>query len=233
MTSESQTSARPVASDRAIYPFSLVPGGVRDGAEVAIIRAADPVVRNHYSGLGANLTRQAVPRDRWLYTSYRVGTSVYWTKHTVRVRAGETVLSDGINMIRGRCGNRLSSVPNTPTRLIDPPSILEDTPTVVTEDKPPDFPFGDPGDPVEIPVDLPGQPATPGSHRVPTVPGVPKPEITITTRQPIMVPGAPLFTPRSTAAAVEAPEPGTWAMMLGGLAFIGFGAHRTRKAARS
>jgi hypothetical protein len=174
-----------------------------------------------------------MPRDQWLYTSYRVGASVYWTKHTVRVRAGETVLSDGVHMIRGRCGNRLSSVPNKPTRLIDPPSILEDTPTVVTEDKPPDVPFANPGsDLVDIPVDLPGQPGTPTSHPVPTVPGAPRPQF-VTTRQTITGPAAALLPPHSTAAVVEAPEPGTWAMMLGGLAIIGFAARRRSKTARS
>jgi hypothetical protein len=190
-------------------------------------------VRSHYSDIGARLTREAMPRDQWLYTSYRVGASVYWTRHTVRVRAGETVLSDGVHMIRGRCGNRLSSVPNKPTRLIDPPSILEDTPTVVTQDQPPEFPFGDPGDLVDVPVDLPGEPETPTSRRVPTVPGLPKPQIVTTTRQTIMLPGPPLVAPHSTSAAVEAPEPGTWAMMLGGVAVIGFATRRTRKAARS
>ena len=132
--------------DRPVYPFSLVPGGVRDGGEVAAVRATDAVVRSHYSEVGPRLIRETTARDQWLYTSYRVGASVYWTKHAVRVRAGETVLSDGVHMIRARCGNRLSAVPNKPTRLIDPPSVLEDMPVVASEQKPPETPFADPGD---------------------------------------------------------------------------------------
>lgn len=216
--------------DRTIYPFSLVPGGVRDGSEVASVRLVDAVVKNHYSDIGTELTRETMPRDRWLYTSYRVGASVYWTNHTVRVRAGETVLSDGVHMIRGRCGNRLSAVPNKPTRLIDPPSILEDAPATLASDATPGA-----EDPVEIPVDLPGPPAIPGvSHPLPTVPIGPKPQAAIITGRTVIGPSATtLLEPRTSVATVEAPEPGTWAMMLGGLGMIGFAVRRSRKAARS
>lgn len=228
--SKSRASAQ---TERTVYPFSLVPGGVRDAAEVAAVRVTDAVVRSHYSDVGARLTSETMPRDQWLYTSYRVGTSVYWTKHTVRVRAGETVLSDGAHMIRGRCGNRLSAVPKKPTRIIDPPSILEDTPTVVTEVPPRDVPFETPGgDPGDTPVDLPVRPGTPLLTPVPSS-VTPKPQIT-GTRRAITGPYAALLpAPHNTVATVEAPEPATWAMMLAGLAILGFIARRSRKPARS
>jgi len=224
-------------SDHPIYPFSLVPGGVRNGAEVAAVRATDAVVRSHYSDIGPRLIRENMPREEWLYTSYRVGASVYWTKHAVRVRAGEAVLSDGAHMIRARCGNRLSAAPNKPTRLIDPPSVLEDTPAVASDQKSPEPPFPDPaegspagGDAEDSPLGLPGQTANPASHPVPSD-LAPKPQLVTTTRQTITGPAAALLRGRTnvTAAAITAPEPGTWATMLGGLAIIGFVARQRRK----
>jgi hypothetical protein len=235
---ESRDVAVESRPNRVIYPFSLVPGGVLDGAEVAAIRVADAAVRNHYSDVGSRLTRETMPRDEWLYTSYRVGASVYWTKHTVRVRAGEAVLSDGVHMIRARCGNRLSAVPNKPTRLIDPPSIFQDTPTIdtptgVPDGNPPEVTFANPGgDPLDIPVDLPGRPATPVSHPIPTSVTPTQPAVT-TTRVIVTGPAAALLPPRTNVAVITAPEPGTWAMMLGGLGIIGFTARRIRKAPHS
>jgi hypothetical protein len=113
-----------IKPDSRIYPFSVIPGGVRDGADVAEVRRADAVVRAHYGDIGASLAPHTLVRDQWLYASYRVGSSVYWTRQKVRVRAGETALTDGIHMIRGRCGNRLSRAPGQPTRFLDPPSRL-------------------------------------------------------------------------------------------------------------
>ena len=182
-----------------------------------------------------------MPRDQWLYTSYRVGASVYWTKHAVRVRTGEAVLSDGVHMIRARCGNRLSAMPNKPTRLVDPPSVLEDTPAVASEQKAPEAPFADPGDgtaergdPEENPLDLPVQTANPTSRPLPSDLAA-KPQLVTTTRQTINGPAAALLGARTnaTAAAITAPEPGTWATMLGGLGIIGFVARRRRKPASS
>ena len=229
-------------SDRPVYPFSLVPGGVRDGDEVAAVRATDAVVRSHYSEVGPRLIRETMPRDQWLYTSYRVGASVYWTKHAVRVRAGEAVLSDGAHMIRARCGNRLSAVPGKPTRLIDPPSVLEDTPAIASEQKVPEAPFADPGEgsqadesqrsgePEDGLLGLPGQTANPTSHPLPSELAA-KPQLVTTTRQTINGPAAALLGGRTNAAAaaIIAPEPGTWATMLSGLAIIGFVARHRRK----
>lgn len=228
-------------SNRPIYPFSLVPGGVRDGDEIAAVRATDAVLRSHYSEVGPRLIRETMARDEWLYTSYRVGASVYWTKHAVRVRAGEAVLSDGVHMIRARCGNRLSAVPNKPTRLVDPPSVLEDTPAVASEQKPPEAPFADQrdggsggGDPEDSLLGLPGQTANPTSHPLPSDLAQ-KPQLVTTTRQTINGPAAALLGARAnaTAAAITAPEPGTWATMLGGLGIIGCIARRRRKPAGS
>lgn len=53
--------------------------------------------------------------DKLMYVSYRRGDQVYWTRRAMRIPAGERVLSNGRDCIRGRCGNRLSETPRTPT----------------------------------------------------------------------------------------------------------------------
>jgi hypothetical protein len=144
-------------------------------------------------------------------------------------------------------------VPNKPTRLIDPPSVLEDTPAAASEQKPPEAPFADPGDGTqgngsqasgnpeeESLLGLPSQTANPASHPLPSELAA-KPQLVTTTRQTINGPAAALLGARSNAgagagaaaAAITAPEPGTWATMLGGLGIIGFVARRRRKPARS
>jgi hypothetical protein len=77
--------------------------------------AQDPVVAEHYAGFAARRARAApAQEERRMYVSFRVGESVYWTRASVRLAAGETLLTDGVNLARARCGNRLSLTPRTP-----------------------------------------------------------------------------------------------------------------------
>src|ERR1019366_5901398 len=112
---------------RTVYPYSVVPGGVLSEAEVAASMAKDPVVARHYRDiqperLHATRLNAAVN----VYASYRSANSVHWTSHTIRVPKGELLLSDGANLVRARCGNRLSF---TPPPREQPPSSLPPAPT--------------------------------------------------------------------------------------------------------
>jgi hypothetical protein len=49
-----------------------------------------------------------------MYVSYRKSDQVFWTKTKHRMPQGETVLCDGENLARTRCGNRLSPKPQAP-----------------------------------------------------------------------------------------------------------------------
>lgn len=96
-------------SQRKVFPFSVVPGGTISKAEVLAMVAKDPIVREHYKGIDLDklkpysLTQQALG-----YVSYRVGNRIYWTTRRLYLKAGEILLSDGVNVLRGRCGNRVS-----------------------------------------------------------------------------------------------------------------------------
>jgi hypothetical protein len=45
---------------------------------------------------------------------------IFWTAKPVTIKAGETVLCDGKNFIRARCGNRISERPMRPIRQNEP-----------------------------------------------------------------------------------------------------------------
>jgi hypothetical protein len=67
------------------------------------------VVKTHYGDF-------VVPRvkfvrtseDRYAYVSYRRHDQVLWTQQKLRIPKGELLLTDGTNLARARCGNRLS-----------------------------------------------------------------------------------------------------------------------------
>ena len=93
-----------------------MPGGIHSAldAEAAIDR--DPVVRAHYTGINPHALRvETLSADRLVHMSYRVGDKIYWTKKPVRLRQGETILTDGVNQIRTRCGNCIAMAPLEPT----------------------------------------------------------------------------------------------------------------------
>jgi len=96
-------------SGRLVYAYSVVPGGVIDANELRRAVESDPVVAEHYHDL--DLTRLhpvTLSMDTAAYVSFRKGDRVYWTTKKVRLVKGESVLSDGKNMVRARCGNRIS-----------------------------------------------------------------------------------------------------------------------------
>jgi len=107
---------------RTVYPFSVIPGGVRSAEEFAEAVATDPAVGAHYDDVTpAAMHVEAVDVPRAAYMSYRIGDQIYWTKRKLALHEGEQVLSDGSVTIRGRCGNRLSDEPMQPTSDAEPP----------------------------------------------------------------------------------------------------------------
>ena len=107
--SQTTTDPDPTSAGRPIYRHSIVPGGVYSVAEVIDAVKRDPVVAVHYQSVNLKalqVERLAAPRS--MFVSYRVGDQIYWTKHRVQLKAGETVLTDGHTIIRGRCGNCVS-----------------------------------------------------------------------------------------------------------------------------
>ena len=106
---------------RRVYPYSIVPGGVLNRQELTHAVAVDQVVAEHYSAFEAGkVAVRTVDKPRAVYVSYRKGDKVFWTAKKLQLAKGETLLSDGQNEIRTRCGNRISDVPQLPVEAKGP-----------------------------------------------------------------------------------------------------------------
>lgn len=118
-------------SNRLVYPWSVVAGGLQSPVAMRQAMAEDPLVRAHYAGLNPDTFRAAtLPEKRQGYVSYRVGDKIFWTRRMVTLQAGETVLTDSNTLVRGRCGNLFSATPREPVaaETLEPPEIAMDAP---------------------------------------------------------------------------------------------------------
>ena len=113
-----------VGSDRPNYRLSVVPGGVYTPDELRNVLVQDAIAANHYQGLNPNAVRvETVKQERFAYVSYRKDDQIYWTRNKVRLSEGETVLTDGAQEIRARCGNCISDTPQLPVADVEPASV--------------------------------------------------------------------------------------------------------------
>jgi len=112
---------------RPIYPYSVIPGGVRSAQELKEAVAKDPVVAKHFGGFQRDRARLvALPAPKAVYVSYRIGSEVFWTKKKLTLAKGENVITDGLSSARARCGNRISETPQAKTSPQEPsPKTLE------------------------------------------------------------------------------------------------------------
>ena len=114
-------------TDRILYPYSVIPGGVRNSAELRNAVAHDEVVARHYTDFDLRKVRVArLQEARAVFVSYRIAGQIFWTKNRLTLRAGETVVTDGEHMARTRCGNRISEAPVGPVLDTGPsPEAME------------------------------------------------------------------------------------------------------------
>lgn len=126
---------------RTVYPHSVVPGGVLSETELEASIAKDPVVATHYRDvMPARLQATRLSAAVDAYLSYRSANSVYWTSHTIHLPKGELILSDGVHMIRARCGNRLTfTLPLEAAKLPEAPPVIEPPQLVFEYGMPPLF----------------------------------------------------------------------------------------------
>lgn len=102
-------------SQRKVFPYSVVPGGTVTREEAKARAAADPVVGKHYQGIQFDKLKPfRLTQPAQGYVSYRIGNRIFWTAKRLYLKPGEILLSDGANLIRGRCGNRVSLVAQLP-----------------------------------------------------------------------------------------------------------------------
>jgi len=106
---------------RLVYPYSVVPGGVRSGAELREIATHDPVIAKHYAGFDYARARVIeVDRPRMVYVSYRRGGEIHWSSKQASLHKGEKLLTDGRITARTRCGNQVSVLPQADTSPLEP-----------------------------------------------------------------------------------------------------------------
>jgi hypothetical protein len=113
---------------RKVYPYSIVPGGALNLDEAR--RAMNqPSVKATYANFNfAQLREVKLRKNLSGYISYRWGEKIYWTSAMLTVGIGETVFTDGVNLVRGRCLNFYSPYPMLPIRPDEPTEKVLDTP---------------------------------------------------------------------------------------------------------
>jgi hypothetical protein len=219
---------------RTVYPYSVVPGGVRDAQELKWVADHDPVVKAHYAGFDfdhAHVVRLAF--ERTAHVSYRIGNKVYWTRRRVKLKKGETLLTDGKITARTRCANRVEDVPQNAISAEEPAAAR----------------FDEPGPPAGTAVAGPPPPFESALMNRPGVPGL-GPSPPLGTVEPfgngtwipiappplpgVCGPGKPKPSPGALSVSLdekkkkggpcggggEVPEPGTWLLVASGLALL-------------
>jgi hypothetical protein len=147
LESNSATASPANTNSRPVFAYSVIPGGVGSSAELKLALKRDPIAASHYAGFRAQAARPVrLAQARQVYVSYRIGSQIFWTSKRVTLRAGETLLSDGTHLVRGRCGNRISSNPVRPTAAAEPPEPALNAPAlpsarVETANRPPAAPI--------------------------------------------------------------------------------------------
>ena len=135
----------PVAtSSRRLFPYSVIPGGAQSAQELRNALSHDPLAAAHYADFDLSKTRVVqLESDREVYVSYRLNDRIYWTNKRLKLSKGESVITDGKNEARTRCGNRLSDVAVAPTSAKQPPDLTLDPLPLpeVAADHPPVFPM--------------------------------------------------------------------------------------------
>lgn len=231
---------------RPVYPYSVVPGGVRDVQELKSAADHDPVVAAHYAGFDYKHARiEVLKATLSAYVSYRIGKKVYWVRHPVRLKKGEKVITvDGKVKARSRCGNRVEEVPQQATSSSEPP------PAKFEEPVHPSTGTAVAGPPVPFESALLNRPTLPGFGPAPPlslydpfgsgtwvpIAPPPLPSVCGVGKKKNGTGGAPVSTGKKGkgdpcgnggSGGGEVPEPGTWVLMISGLAAIYWkGRHR-------
>lgn len=123
--------------DRVVYPYSIIPGGVRSREELAANMSRDPVVAAHFADFRVSRARIVkADQTRFMHVSYRMQDQVYWTAKKVKIPEGETLITDGDETARARCGNRVSAVPVDPISEEEPIVEIFDFPRMASLEMP-------------------------------------------------------------------------------------------------
>ena len=133
--------------NRLVYPYSIIPGGIKTLADLKLAMADDPVVARQFQGFNFQHARLVqVAQHESMYVAYRVGQKVYWTRKKLALHRGETLVTDGNITARTRCGNRISTAPLNVGSPVEPPEEAFNQPYGAMIAAPPTDPMqADPG----------------------------------------------------------------------------------------
>jgi hypothetical protein len=224
--------------DRPVYAYSVVPGGVEDARELKWVAEHDPIVAAHYAGFDYDHARVVrLTLAQTVYVSYRIGNHVYWTRHRIALHKGEKLITDGKITARARCGNRVEEVPQQLHSAPEPPAAKFEEP-IAPSGSSTSIP------PVEFTSALLNRPGVGGVEPLPplslytpitggTFVPISPPPLPLGVCSPVKKPGiAESVTgkkkknPCATGGGGKTPEPGTWLLLLTGLAAIWWFAKR-------
>jgi hypothetical protein len=105
-----------------VYPYSIIPGGVRSSQELEHAIQQDSLVAAHYSDFDVRVAHLVtLEKPERVYVSYRLENKIFWTRHMLVLHPGETLLTDGTHAARTRCGNRLSKRAHAQVSQFEPP----------------------------------------------------------------------------------------------------------------
>jgi hypothetical protein len=108
-----------------VFPYSLVSGGVYSTVELKRAFTTSESLRAHYKNFDFKHVRLIrIKNNTPAFVSYRKDGKIFWTRRKLTLHAGELVLADGHYLVRARCANQISFVPQTPVDAI--PSNVED-----------------------------------------------------------------------------------------------------------
>jgi hypothetical protein len=200
---------RPAKFERVVYPYSVIPGGVRSRGELAGNISSDQVIAEHYAQFAVSQARMVkMEVTKSVYVSYRIRDKVYWTAKAIKIPEDEALITDGRDYARARCGNRISVLPQGPVSEEEPEPEYFEIP-VLARLEPPGMEA-----PPESGLDVGTLPESALELREfsPVAPyfPVPPPMILPYYYRPILV-----VSPSSNIAV---PEPGTFGLLLAGLA---------------
>jgi hypothetical protein len=231
------------SSDRPVYPYSVIPGGIEDARELKWVAEHDPVVASHYAGFDYDHARVVrLTLAQTAYVSYRIGNHIYWTRHRLTLHKGEKVITDGKITARIRCANRVEQVPQQAAAPNEPPVVKFDQPEGAgtgTALQTPPVPFQSallerpgmgPVGPLSVYDPLGGQGWVPISP--PSLPpglcgpGKKKPGKDGGCCAGVEGEGSKKKGSGNPCAPGVVPEPGTWVLFATGLIFIGWQARR-------
>jgi hypothetical protein len=117
-----------------VYPYSVVPGGIKNSGDLRSAAARDYAVRRHFAHFDYSQARLVRATEaRAVYLSYRIRDTIFWTHRKVQLHLGELLLTDGKITARARCGNQISDVAMPDVSDQEPDQDVLDQPVAMLE----------------------------------------------------------------------------------------------------